>query len=217
MLTLSRHRSSSRAGCVFGSVLVLSLFAIGLATPACAGTVTYYYTGLPFTADTGTYTCPPECSISGNFTVSSPLAALLSYASISPAAFSFTDGNTIWNLSDSTVFGFVISTNSAAAITNWGIFLVYNSGVEPYVDTENTGPTFIPCVDCFYDATISANIGSPAGSAINFDSPGCWATSPGVACPSGASTPEPGSLALLGAGLACIGTFARRLARAGQA
>src|ERR1700726_686907 len=113
MLILSRLFPGGPARCVFGSVLVFSL--------AYAAPVTYTYTGNPFTTDTGTYTCPPECSFSGSFTVSSPLAGSLSYASITPTAFSFTDGNTTWNVADTIAAQdfFLISTNPAGAITNW--------------------------------------------------------------------------------------------------
>jgi hypothetical protein len=209
MQTLSRLRSSCRA--LFGPALVFSLFALSVASPAGAAPATYTYTGNPFTTFTGTYSCPPECSISGDFTVSSPLTANLSYASTIPTGFSFTDGNTTWNLADTIALDnvFLISTDAAGNITNWRIVLDYNSPLEPFLDFNNSGPTDIYCPNCFFDETWSTNFGSPAGTASNGNDPGCWATSPSVTCSTAASTPEPGSLVLLGTGLFCALGVAR--------
>jgi hypothetical protein len=52
--------------------LLFSFFALSLALPARADE-TYTYTGNPFTAFSGTDACPPVCSLSGSFTVATPL------------------------------------------------------------------------------------------------------------------------------------------------
>src|SRR6266852_9607446 len=78
------QKLATRFTLVIGS---LALFA----TVSEANTV-YTYTGNPFNQFFSA-TCPPECDISGSFTVSAPLAPnLTSLFIFTPNSFSFTDG-----------------------------------------------------------------------------------------------------------------------------
>ena len=108
-------------------VVAAALSALG-ATNAGANTV-YSYTGnnFTFTSDgtlpSGAY--DDTMSVSGSFTLASPLAANLSYTSIKSniLSFSFFDGrNTITNLNqDPSVTVFNVTTDAAGMIDTWQI------------------------------------------------------------------------------------------------
>lgn len=185
------------------SFWILPLLFAAIGAPA-ASADTYTYTGQSLT-DIGTYTCPPECNISGSFTVVGPLSANLSYALISPTNFSFTDGNIVWNPSDiASGSAFLISTSAAGVITNWRIVLDYNSPLQPFMETNNAGPPlFTGSVEL--DETWSTDFGSPAGQGDVRNSPGSWSVG---------SVPEPSTLFLLGIALLCLLAVAAREANA---
>jgi hypothetical protein len=83
-----------RAIRLVGLLLACSVFVIGLSLSASADTV-YTYMGHPFDSFTGVAACPPECSISGSFTLPSPLPINLALSAITPISFSFTDGSAV--------------------------------------------------------------------------------------------------------------------------
>lgn len=99
-------------------ILAASLIGAGGAATA---QVTYHYSGNHFTFVEGAYTAMQ--SVQGSLTLSSPLPANLSGATITPSAFSFSDG--IVTITNSSVGLFVNSftvwTNSARQITEWDI------------------------------------------------------------------------------------------------
>ena len=72
-------------------IVLASVFST-VSAPLRAQT-TYFYNGNPFTAFAGGLSCPPECHITGSFTVAQPLAPNLNQVTITPISFRFTDGN----------------------------------------------------------------------------------------------------------------------------
>jgi len=179
------------------AALVL-LASIALFAPfARASTSTYTYTGSKFTTFGGTDTYPPECSISGSFTIST-LAGGLTNVFITPSSFQFTDGFAKLNdTSPYSPFGFtsfMISTNAAGQIIAWNILL--DAPTVAYIQTYNgPGTPF----DETWDAPLYANYASVEYAS---GSPGWTSSAPPV--------PEPGSLVLLGTGLIGLAGSLRR-------
>ena len=139
-----RSKKTDRAA---GVLLVGTLLSIGLTPPAQANTTTYFYKGSDFNIFGGNDSCPPECHLSGWFTVST-LAGGLTNASITPASFQFTDGfATLTTTNTSVLFGtssFLITTNASGQITAWDVYLTgptvahmesYNGPGTPYDET----------------------------------------------------------------------------------
>ena len=164
------------------------LFAVIRAPNAHAQT-TYTYTGNDFTNFVGlpAPTCPPDCSIDGSFTVSSPLAASTTTTAI-PPAFDFyisTADSPSWtNLNGTFVLHFIVTTNSIGAISAWNIAL--NSPTAADMFTQGNIPTD---EDLFIDG----------GEAGNVNDPGTWTV-----------TPEPSSLTLWLLGIFAVGIMTRR-------
>ncbi len=114
---------------VSGTLLVCCLL-LGLAPSASAGTTggdtIYTYSGNPFTGFSGSFACPPECGITGSFTIAGPPPDNLTanyaqgpHIDITPIAYSFTDGNTTWTSANSCPDFFQISTDGSGNIINW--------------------------------------------------------------------------------------------------
>lgn len=173
--------------------------------PACRGGATYAYTGQPFD-DVGSsiLPCPDVCGLSGWFSVALPLPANMPFGSISPIAFSFTDGQV--TLDDSNVigsdYGIFASTDGLGQINTWEISLaaLVPSGAE-YTILESfdyvgfSGP--LCNGDCVSDFVIQYNTG-PNQVAGNGSTPGTWTL-----------VPEPSTVCLLGIGLMGIAALRR--------
>lgn len=181
------------------TTIVVCLFlgpSIALASP-----VTYTYTGYSFTSFVG-LTCPPDCAISGSFTVPSPLGDSFNGV-VNPANFKFTDGNVVISESSPLIYSnFGITTDSHGAIIFWGIELL----VCP------TGPTSCSVLGSLNVPTASEDyVGTsgtlPSSMADNSRHPGTWSMS------STGATPEPSSLLLLATGLLGLGAAVRRFAQ----
>jgi hypothetical protein len=137
------------------------LTGTGVDVPVVAST-TYNITGTPFTTFTGSATCPPDCNITGSFTLPQPLPPNLSNATIAPTSFSFTVGTTNLNPANVTSVIFAgISTDASGYITNWAISL---SNANFFIVTNNEPG----------DVTDSFTIVAPQGSASNSNSPATW-------------------------------------------
>ena len=170
--------------------------AVGFLTAASvqAVPITYTYTGNPFT-----FTLPPYTTsdfVSGMVTLEGPLAANMSLTTVTPTAFSISDGvQTITNLNPTLTFtDFAFATGPTGEITEWSVFLIASSNVEIATTTAQ-----IPAVD---RATSGAS-----GDGANTDAPGIWSTA--------ATTPDTGStLSLMTLTLMALGVAARRLQRA---
>lgn len=139
----------------------VSLTGTGTDVPVVAST-TYNIRGNPFTAFTGLAACPPDCNVSGSFSLPQPLAPNLSNATITPASFSFTVGTSNLNQSNVTSASFTnISTDASGSITSWTISLSNaNFSIVTNNVPENVADSF--------------TIVSPQGSASNANSPATW-------------------------------------------
>lgn len=183
----------NRAGSyVFAAALVMSLAATAQAD------VVYTYTGNTFTSFIGGGSCPPECAITGSFTVAQALAANLGYspptANVTPIAFSFTDGaHTITQSSTTYPAVFSIGTDGSGAINRW-VIGIYNSNQTVLLATDspdNFGNTFD-------ESAFPNGSGQDWGFVLN--QPGTWSMAP---------VSEPATLAVFGLGLFGL-AFSRR-------
>jgi hypothetical protein len=174
-------RLATRFGVVLGALALLAV--VGKADTV------YTYTGNPFNQFFGA-TCPPECNISGSFTVSTPLAPnLTSLFIFTPNSFSFTDGIVTITQANATASAFEVITDSLGNITGWnneyfsGNFLMFSSTNPP------------GCVGCSItdQSGVQPNV---RFAAIN-NSAGTWSF---VTTP----VPEPSSVLLLGTGLLAL-------------
>lgn len=172
---------------LFG-VVALTAFAALLCTPALAGSVTYTYTGNPYTSSFGDLGCPPDCALSGSFTVSSRLGDNFNGA-VTPASFYFSDGGFFVSPLNAIFSQFDVVTNASGAIIQWNIQL--NQAYDVYLSTYNFGGG--------NSQDMSYYVGAQAS---NFGDPGTWSES--------GATPEPSSLLLLATGLLGLGPFIRR-------
>jgi hypothetical protein len=135
-----------------------------------------------------------ECSITGSFTLSSPLAANLSSATVTPLAISFSDGVQEYVSPPSAPpETFAISTDSSGKIIAWDILMLTPGPLLLTTNGLGFGAcdataqglqvTFFACGTDGFDATNAALVSG---------APGTWSV---------AQTPEPSSLLLLASGL----------------
>ncbi len=148
-------------GNLVGSQQTVPLTGTGADVPVVAST-TYSISTNPFTSFTGSVSCPPDCNLTGYFTVPQPLAPNLSNAAISPTDWSANVGPNIFNKTNTAGASFAsISTDASGNITAWSISLATSN----YSVTTNNVPGNV--ADTF-------TVVSPAGTASNSNSPVTW-------------------------------------------
>jgi hypothetical protein len=105
-----------------GILLVAALFCLsGFAAKAA---VTYDYTGLDFTRVIGAYTTSD--SVTGSFTLASPLGDNLSLSVITPVSFSFSDGVNTITSANASISLFEVNTDASGNMIYWNITLSLN-------------------------------------------------------------------------------------------
>jgi len=139
----------------------VSLSGTGTDVPVVAST-TYNIKGNPFTSFSGSAACPPDCNVSGSFSLPRPLPPNLSNATTTPASFSFTVGTTNLHQSNVTSATFThVSTDASGSITSWAISL---SNANFSIVTNNMPD----------NVTDSFTIVTPQGDASYARSPATW-------------------------------------------
>jgi hypothetical protein len=163
------------------------IFAIALVAPATRADSTYTYTGNTYNIFFGSAACPPECGVSGSFTVSTSLLAGTEY-SFTPLSFSITDGVETITQANATTSAFTVVTDSSGAIIGWNMEWL-TTGYSIFSGTNPPGCVGCSVIDSSGDNSVSQ------GAQVKND-PGTWtSTTTGV--------PEPSSLSLL-----CLGILA---------
>src|SRR5271165_368740 len=177
------------------SPVTVASFILGAASLS-ATTITYNYSGNNFTTATSPYTTSD--SITGSFTVSSPLPAGLSFGSnpgacgncagnISTAVlgYSFFDGVNTWNPTNTATSGayaaeFYVGTDSQGNFTTWDVVLRGISGPFQFIpDTAELATCafgtcgedqtqFLPTASTFADATVNLMPGTWTSTLNNF-------------------------------------------------
>jgi len=131
------------------AILVLPL-------PALAQATDYTYTGKDFTSVDRTFSSTDK--VTGTFVVSSPLGDDLSYASLTPTTFSFSDGVNTLNNTDSVATIFDVSTSNSGQITEWDISIV---GLSDTITTADNGSSIVDADIGTSGTTFAYNTGTP--------------------------------------------------------
>jgi hypothetical protein len=211
MLTFAIARAIPR----LVTVGTFCFFVLAGSRTAAAGPVIYFYQGNALETS-GTYQCPPVCNVSGSFIVASELEANRTLEpGFTPLWYSFSNGLNTFTAENSTMLGggFFVSTTAQSIIDEWSIQLV-SSSPTTYLETFHTPSGFVSvssptgAFETFYTADWTFVYGctpttcSPIGTGLLANNPGTWTSMPFAGELPSAPVPEPGTLLLVGSGLA---------------
>ena len=174
---------------------VTAVGALSVAYPASVQAVptTYQYTGNHFTNVSAPYTT--SMFVSGMVTLVGPLAPNMPLTSVSPIAFSFSDGRQAFTNTTASFIVFQFATGPTGAITSWMVSVSFGNPVVGVIETFNS-------------QTVVTDAGNAEdGTGKNFGNPGTWSPLSAVA--------DTGStLSLMTLTLMALGLTARRFKRA---
>jgi hypothetical protein len=193
----------SRFKAPFKVTILFCLFFAFALIPAAQADTTYTYSGPQFNFFFGAV-CPPNCNISGSFTVPTPLAANLNnftLPNITP--FSFSSGPDVADLANVGPGGITVSTNAVGAIDLWSIDLFnYIDGF--YLSSDEGGADYDQFAKFEPNPPFGVKVDGGADDTLTFPFPvGVWTES---TTPS--SAPEPATVSLLIAGVVGLLVFA---------
>jgi hypothetical protein len=174
----------------------LILGGLLLAPPATLRADSFSYTGSALGTDPGYAFDNSFTNVSGTFTTSASVGDNLDLVNITSivSGFSFSDGvGTITLAPTNLASNFIVSTNSSGAITSWSVYIEDASG-NAILSCGDPGQA--PLANCEPGTGFGGT-----GDEVAYDGyvglvvpgAGAWVR-----------TPEPTSLSLLGAGLACL-------------
>jgi hypothetical protein len=103
-------------------ILTLITGVVLLGVSYAAADTVYTYTGNDFTTATSPYTTSD--SITGSFTVATPLGDNLVDSVIDPSSFTFSDGVNTITTANAVSDTFEVSTNASGAIISWSISII---------------------------------------------------------------------------------------------
>lgn len=180
---------------------LLVVLLVSIATLSAQANVNYTYHGMELISrtDQNFTPCPSPCVLTGTFTLAAALPANYS-GTLNPIASSFTDGTMVLDNFNSSVSASVM-TDATGNISSWWAIQLDAFDAHHSIATINAPGNTVR------DSTFNFISQVPPGivyEADNFNSPGYWTMNQ--------TTPEPGTLCLLGGGLlAAIGYGRRRL------
>src|ERR1035437_4598424 len=159
------------------SVLIAGALCTALVPTAHAQT--YTYQGYPFTQFTAGAACPPDCSVSGYFTVAGPLPPNVNacLVPVTPLQFSFTDGSVTIDNHSGDFYCNALFADSSGNIFYW-YFQVHNPSNDCEIGTS-----------VFGDDSIGCDPANPNGIASN-NNTGTWTVSGSPLCKVTVPSPE---------------------------
>lgn len=204
---------------------VLALAALfALAAAATKADETYTYTSSPYTDWYTFVPCPSTniCETTGTLTFATALPDNMPAQVVSPESYSFTDGITVLDNTNSSILNLELATNASGQITEWNYFFTQG---DPAVDlfelcgdsTEFAcGLAGLSGAPDYYDqAEYDINDTSFIEYAVSSGGPGVWTgggtdqsggggDGGGNGNGNGTNVPEPGAGAMLSLGLAAL-------------
>jgi len=160
---------------LFLSLAVLALTTIPVHADPLDSGLLYTYTGNPFTTFTNGASCPPDCKITGWFSVLTSIANLGDNfnGGFVPLDFSITDGNVTFTKSEFPNTQIYAQTDSSGNIIAWSFgFENGQSAGSIALFTQSVSPTRDEYEEILSPQTVYA--GPVLAEAYNFNDPGVW-------------------------------------------